>query len=261
MYGHWETGKAGCGRGRPSQKTCLFGRKCIAVTSDGRCAGCVLTGEKRGCRLNAGPVRWESTRTRRFFVIRRRPEERRKNMTNRQKKTGAPDGVRRAFVRRVARGGRDAHNGGLFAPVHVRFVGRARAALPACGILFHQADGRARPPRDHAGRHGGRVYLCDLVAQDPVRDRLMLAHDRHRSGRDPVRAERGVHPGRDRTAVPGHPAGARRPDHAGRKRVFHGGRRAVRVLRHLQAVPAAAGEQNGIGFSSPQRWATCSPTA
>ena len=261
MYGHWETGKAGCGRGRPEPENLPFWTE--VHSGHERWPVCRMRPHRRKERMQAerrsGALGKHQDAA--FFRYPAQTGGKEKKYDKQTEKTGAPDGVRRAFVRRVARGGRDAHHGGLFAPVHVRFVGRARAALPACGILFHQADGRARPPRDHAGRHGGRVYLCDLVAQDPVRDRFVLAHDRHRPGRDPVRAERGVHPGRDRAAVSGHPAGARRPDHAGRKRVFHGGRRAVRVLRHLQAVPAAAGEQNGIGFPRRSAGATCSPTA
>ena len=96
---------------------------------------------------------------------------------------------------------------------------------------------------------GGCVHLRHFVAQNSVRDRIVLAHDRHGTGRDLVRAERSIHSGRDCAAVSGDSACARRLDHAGREHLFYGGCRAVYCIWDLQAVPALQGEQKGVGLS------------
>ena len=47
--------------------------------------------------------------------------------------------------------------------------------------------------------------------EDPFSNRKLFSHDRNRTGRYFVRSIRSLHPGADRSFIPGYPAGSRRP--------------------------------------------------
>ena len=100
-------------------------------------------------------------------------------------------------------------------------------------IFIHKENFKRTPESDHTSGYVRSFHLRDLFPEDPFSNRKLFSHDRYRTGRYFVRSVRSLHPGTDRSFVPGYPAGSRRPYYYRRQHLFHGYRRSFCLLRNL----------------------------
>ena len=122
-------------------------------------------------------------------------------------------------VRRRAHSKRDAHHGGIPAPCLLCGMGSHLPAVSCRGLYFPEKQNKSKSEEPDPDRDVRGVYLCDLIAEDPVRHRELLPYDGDRAWSDPVRAGGCQRAGDHCADLPGCAAGARRADHAGGKYV------------------------------------------
>ncbi len=152
-----------------------------------------------------------------------------------------------AELRRHAAGQRDAHHGGLSAAERLYCLGARLYSIFCRGRFFDSAIvTQNRRALLILAMAGGTRLSCPPLKSRPSPEAAPTRPARA-SGRS-CSAQRNERAGNHRFAVPGDPAGPRRPYDAWREYLFHGDSRTVCLIRHLQALPEAEAGQKDGGF-------------